>query len=163
MTTVFREFYPRLLFFAQSLIHHQTESEDLAMKALSTLWEHATVQREAVDNLQSWLFAIVRNGCYDFLRHERMKARKAPDLQPEEWWEEIEARLVAADLVEKIYQQIQHLPERCRQVAVLTYINGLETGEIAQRLAITESTVRSQKARAKELLKTALLRVLFFL
>jgi RNA polymerase sigma-70 factor (ECF subfamily) len=158
MTAVFRQYYPRLLNFAQSLIHNEQESEDLAMKAMSTLWEHATNQSGAIDNIQSWLFTIVRHGCYDYLKHEKIKSTKQKDIIGEETENAIEAKLIQEDIIEKIYQEIMNLPDRCKEIAELTYINGLSTSEIAQQLNITESTVRSQKARAKELLKTALIR-----
>jgi RNA polymerase sigma-70 factor (ECF subfamily) len=45
---------------------------------------------------------------------------------------------------------LRNLPDRCRQVVTLTKIYGLTEREVAERLGVSENTVRTQVVRGME-------------
>ena len=51
---------------------------------------------------------------------------------------------------------MDNLPEKCREVIRLTFIEGFTAKEIAERLSVTVSTVNNQKMRGINLLKDRL-------
>jgi RNA polymerase sigma-70 factor (ECF subfamily) len=61
--------------------------------------------------------------------------------------------IIESLLIKEIYEAVEELPERCRQVFKMIYIEGLDADVIAHQLSITPSTVRSQKRHALELLR----------
>jgi RNA polymerase sigma-70 factor (ECF subfamily) len=59
--------------------------------------------------------------------------------------------------MQRIYEEIEKLPKKCRQVFKLAYMDGLGNEEIANLLNITYQTVKNQKVRALKILRLALL------
>ncbi len=66
------------------------------------------------------------------------------------WSEESEAAIRAA---------VSQLPDRCREIFVLSYIEGLPHKEIAERLSISLSTVDNQIYKALKTLRSALKKI----
>ena len=67
-----------------------------------------------------------------------------------------EAAVLKAEVWGEVYRAIASLPEGCRNVFKLSYLEGLKNQEIADELKISINTVKTQKARALELLKLRL-------
>ncbi|MCY1383984.1 hypothetical protein D9M69_721730 [compost metagenome] len=63
-----------------------------------------------------------------------------------------------AEYIQQLYVQVQHLPERCREIFNLYFFERQTTKEIAALLNISEQTVRNQKTKAVAILKSALLK-----
>jgi RNA polymerase sigma-70 factor (ECF subfamily) len=61
-----------------------------------------------------------------------------------------------SDLIQKIYAEIQNLPEKSREIFILTYFEGLTARVIAERLNIAVSTVTTQRQRALKYLRDVL-------
>lgn len=102
----------------------------------------------------AWLRKIVVNACL-----RQLKNKFDPDKLPEEY----EAREEDADWISEydhsaIHQAIKKLPEGCRQVFLLYVTEDYQHKKIASLLGISESTSKSQYARAKKLLKEQLIK-----
>ena len=55
-----------------------------------------------------------------------------------------------------IYQKIEELPTKCKEIFKLTYFEGMKAGEIAKQLNISTSTVTTQRSIAIKYLKEVL-------
>lgn len=55
--------------------------------------------------------------------------------------------------MEEIFQTIERLPNECRKVFKLSYIEGMEICKVAETLHISENTVKTQRLRARKFLK----------
>ena len=55
-----------------------------------------------------------------------------------------------------LYQALETLPNKCKEVFVQSCLNGLKYEDIAEEMQITLNTVKSQRARAIQLLKERL-------
>ena len=60
--------------------------------------------------------------------------------------------------LEQIHKAIQSLPEKCRQVFLLSKINGLSYAEIADHLGISVKTVENQIVRGLKLIREKLVK-----
>ena len=58
--------------------------------------------------------------------------------------------VVARQELEFLTEAVRGLPDRCRQVVTLAKIYGLSEREIAERLGISENTVRTHVVRGME-------------
>jgi RNA polymerase sigma-70 factor (ECF subfamily) len=158
MRIIFKALFTKLKFYAQGIIHHEQEAEDIVMAAFQKLW----LRRDSYtsqEHIERFLHTVVHNTCIDYLSHERVKAEKHQNIkyaatQSEDF---IENRYVRAELLHLIYQEIDQLPPKCREVIKWHFIHGLTLAEVATKMSLTESTIRSQKARGLELLKGTLL------
>jgi len=166
MKDIFLMYYPRLAYFAENLLNDKQEAEDIASSALGKLWENISEPgNKRIDNIQAWLFAIVRNACFNYLKHQRIKRNGDQDMlgDLEEINKDIESNIIEEDIVNKLFKEIYQLPTRCKQVAELIYIKGYTVAEVSKELGVTSSTVRSQQARAIELIRAALIRKKIFI
>jgi len=163
---IFLAYYPRLAYFAENLLKDRQDAEDVASAALGKFWENLSGPGNArIDNIEGWLFKVVRNACYNQLKHRLVvqKTAEAMAASLEMMEHDIEAHLIEEDIINKLFQEIHQLPAKCKQVAELIYIQGYSPAEAGQKLGITPSTVRSQQARAVELIRAALIRKKIFI
>ncbi|MEP7256940.1 MAG: sigma-70 family RNA polymerase sigma factor [Flavitalea sp.] len=166
MKEIFMTYYPRLAYFAENLLKDRQEAEDVASSALGKLWENMSgPEDKVVANIEAWLFVIARNACYNYLKHQKVKRKSGEYIigDLESISHDIEANLIEEDIINKLFIEICQLPGRCKQVAELIYIHGCTPSEVSQKLGITASTVRSQQARAIELIRTSLIRKKIFI
>jgi RNA polymerase sigma-70 factor (ECF subfamily) len=97
---------------------------------------------------RAYLFTTVRNAALDWLRRRRVTPLEALPA---------DAEALALDPAPGLHEGIEHrqrlaavaeaivaLPERCREVMLLRYVEELGTAEIAARLGIAPETVRVQ-------------------
>ena len=161
MRSLFGLYYPRLYYFGCKLIGDKTEAQDQAQEALTALWQRRESFRTAtVKEAEAFLFTVVRNRSYNYNKHQKMKAGKEHEISGALDLSEdlIEARLILEDVFNRIFKEIAQLPPAQVQLLKMIYVEGLETSEIAERLGATPNTIRNQKARALEKVKTILLK-----
>lgn len=115
----------------------------------------------AVTNRRAYLYMTVRNRCLDQLRRKGMQTES---LKPYDTYgiiddddaqerSQIEARLWTA---------IDSLPEKCREVFLMSKRDGLKYEEIATELGISENTVRNQISKALKVLKDGAIKIFMF-
>jgi RNA polymerase sigma-70 factor (family 1) len=161
MRSLFGTYYPRLVFFAEAIISDREEARDMAQEALLELWQQrATFAGQHEGNVAAYLFTIVRRDCYDYLRHQRVQHAKQTDIiaaatTPQE---DVAAQMIYLEVLHKIYQEINHLPAPLARMMTLSFIEGLSTEEIAERLQMTPNHVRVTKSRALEKLRSIVLK-----
>jgi len=63
---------------------------------------------------------------------------------------------VANELEEKIFKEIELLPEQCRRIFIMSRFDCLKHQEIAEKLGVTINTVHRQTSIALEKLRLAL-------
>lgn len=66
--------------------------------------------------------------------------------------------MIRVEVLSEILREIERLPKKCREIFKLIFIEGLSTEEIARQMGIAPQTVRTQKARAIQLLKVQFLK-----
>jgi RNA polymerase sigma factor (sigma-70 family) len=124
--------------------------EDVVQETYARLLSLNDSDSLAVRNWHAFLFASARNVALDRIRKARvvsldtlaeMGSADVLDQTPSAD-EALNARQELALLLETIAS----LPDRCREVLTLRKLYGLSQREIAQRLAITESTVEKHVA-----------------
>jgi RNA polymerase sigma-70 factor (ECF subfamily) len=106
---------------------------------------------------RAWLLTIVRNSCYDRLRHlGRHGAAMSFDEELHGTANESgtpETLVVAKEERQSVQQAVEALPPQFKEVIVLREIEGLSYKEIAAAADISIGTVMSRLARARALLQ----------
>jgi RNA polymerase sigma factor (sigma-70 family) len=105
-------------------------------------------------SIGAWMKRIAINKCINFLKSRRLslseltaQADRAEDVTPD---------VEPAYSIERINEAIAGLPDGYRVVFSLYAVEGYDHEEIAQILAITEATSKSQYSRAKAKLRETL-------
>ena len=116
------------------------------------------------DRFRPWLLQIVRHTCYSWMRENRPAGLVSLDDADEPWAEPMapatdEPHSVALSNAERgqINQAISALPVAYREVLVLRELEDLPYLDIARIADIPIGTVMSRLARARAMLKQALL------
>ncbi len=151
---LFDDYYSRLCLFAHRIIHHHDAAEDLVQECFIKLWD----QKDGLvinGSLSSYLYSMVRNRCINFLRDHARIHHLAEELVVPTENNALHA-MIEAETFYELYKGIERLPQKCREVATLLFIEGRTHEETAQLLRVTESTVRTQKARAVAFLRQRL-------
>ena len=127
------------------------EVDDIAQDSILRLWRMKRAPNSpAVSSSKAMLFAIARNAAVDAARR-----RAVVQFEPVAEIEQLSV-LDHADVVEIVSTRqelefladaLRDLPARCRQVITLTKIYGYTEREVAERLGISENTVRTQVVR----------------
>ena len=155
-------YYPRLVRFVKEYVLSEEEAENIVQDVFLSLWEQRK-QWSAIQHAPSYLFKLAKNKCVDFLRHKVTSAEKRQqlhDIQKQDFEHRLrsmkqfdESILYEKELNALINQAIQSLPERCREIFVLSRFEELNHQEIADRYQISPNTVNNQISMAMKKLK----------
>ncbi|MEM7298388.1 MAG: RNA polymerase sigma-70 factor [Bacteroidota bacterium] len=151
--TLFREYYPSLVAFANKQINDLETSEDLVQELFVHLYEKKGV--EIKESLKSYLFKAVFNKCKSHHRklevHQKYESEVASADQ-----ESYRDLLVSTELEERVFREINRLPEKCRLIFTLNRFEDFTNDEIAEKLNISKRTVETQISKALKILRSSL-------
>lgn len=158
---LFLIYFPRLNDYAGKIIKDGTISQDIVQDVFAKLWEN----RNNIDdsNIEAYLFRAIKNRCLDYIRHIKVVSNFKLDFKASAKVEELYRIDFAGDepyiLIEKeleteIQRVIQSLPERCREVFILSRIRGLRNKEIAEKLGINIKNVERHISKALNIFKS---------
>lgn len=159
---VFSLYYPRLVYFAKEYVSHEN-AKGLVQEAFISFWEkNPTVRSEP--QLQSYLYTSVKNNCLIHLRHEKVKKRFDDDaalkMQNQVYFsalEQLDTSVIAFQEIESIIEKtLNGLPERCRDIFILSRFEGKKNQEVAEELNISVKAVEAQITKALKIFRTAL-------
>lgn len=126
------------------------EAEDMLQQGFMKVFTHLGDFRGG--SLEGWMKRIFVRESIDHYR----KNKRSALFQTEEIldYQSVTLEEITAGLhMEALLNLIESLPEGCRVIFNLYAVEGYNHKEIAEMLRISESTSKSQYARAKELLK----------
>ena len=157
----FQQYYRPLCLYALHYLHDVDEAEDIVQDCFVRMLE--TERRDAASsapklslsnpqNQKSFLYTSVRNACVDQLR------RKNPilqDVSPSDLQGVIsdEQAMDSSTREAELWTAIELLPERCREIFLMSKRDGMTYREIAEELQLSEKTVEHQISKALKILR----------
>ena len=152
----FSEFYHRrympLCMYALRLLGDDEEARDVVQESFATVWEKLRDGADIAD-LKSYMYRAVYNRAISLLRSRSDKTNVSLDLLSEEPSEEV---IDTSERDAALWEAIDSLPERCREVFLLSKRDGLSREQIAERLDISIKTVETQMTKAFSRLRSRL-------
>jgi len=144
---------------ARWLTHNDHDAEDIVQDAYLRAIRHYGGFQGGEG--KAWLLTIVRNRCYDSMRHKGIRERSTPfdeelhnvrqaTLDPE-------ASLLQQERAGLLRQALAELPTELREVLILRELEQLSYSEIAGIAKIPMGTVMSRLNRARKRLQQVLL------
>jgi len=150
----------RVYQYARMMLRSEAEAQDVAQEALIRLWGH----RETVDfsRVRAWLLRTAKNLCIDLIRKRQVRAEVDDgDAVVNEQramghgaWQQVHA----GELGQMMSDALSSLKPQDRAVVVLREIQGMPYDEIAETLEIPIGTLKARLHRARERLRTRLVR-----
>jgi len=132
--------------FAYQLVG--SDSEDITLESFVKLWS-SRHKLEGLGHIKGFLYITTRNACIDRLRKlQRERIAYLEFLYQQDFICYINEFNGTKALLVRLSEAIEILPPQCKEVFILTFINGLNTSEVAEKMNIGKQNVLNQKARA---------------
>lgn len=150
---IFDTYYKRLYAFSLNYVDERFAAEEIVENTLLKLWQ----KRQKVDkikNLKSYLYTMVRNASIDYTKKEKKFVRL--EIDKHDAVSQKSQFIIEEETYAILFQALEKLPEKCKKVFELSCLEGMKYKDIAEDLQISINTVKSQRARAIELLKNDL-------
>jgi RNA polymerase sigma-70 factor (ECF subfamily) len=141
-----------VLRLARTLVRGEADAQEIAQRTLASAVEHPPEH----GGVRAWLARVTRNHALDLHRSERRRAAREaaaarPEAQPPG-----DSAMERLEMESGVVRAVLSLDEPYKSVVVATYYEGLAPAEIAARRGVPAGSVRSQLARAHELLRAKL-------
>lgn len=163
-TEIYNRFRIPLYTFLWKRLNNKETVRDILQDVFLTVWEKR-MQINYETSLSGYLFSAVRNKLLDLITHEKVKQKYI-----DSFYSFINMTDVSTDylvrskeLSARIAKEIAELPPKTREVFELSRMSHLNRKEIANRLGISEQTVKSHMFNALKTLKLKLGPFLFLL
>lgn len=135
--------------YALRLVDDAVIAEDMVQDAFMKAWIYIEKGGE-IDNFTAFMYRTLRNVCLSYLRDKR-------DMLGEEYIPEVEEEDIDTSFRDaEIWKAIDSLPEKCREIFLMSKRDGLTNEEIADELEISVKTVKNQMTKAFQRLREAL-------
>lgn len=145
----FRRLYLPLGMYALRIVDDADVAEDMVQDAFLNTWERLEGGLE-ISNFKAFMYRSVRNECLSYL--SSLKEKVGEEFIPEVGEDEIDTSFRDA----RIWRAIDELPEKCREIFLMSKRDGYSNEEIADELGISIKTVKNQMTKAFTRLREAL-------
>lgn len=155
---LYKSYYKGLVCYAMRLIELSEPAEDIVQELFSNIWAKKMAFQSLV-SFKVYLYNSVRNASLDYLKHKNIEGsylQKMLDAHPVyRTGEEDEEGFFSEEVYRQLFETIDALPERCREV-FLMHMEGKKNEEVATALHVSIETVKTQKKRAMSILRKKL-------
>jgi RNA polymerase sigma-70 factor, ECF subfamily len=159
---LFCQLYSHLCGLSQRILNDFPEAEETVQDVFIELWKNR-LSIAIKSSVKNYLYQMVHHASINKLEHLQTKKNIPNKLVSEEQWLLIQnlytvdnsfiAAYEARETEEIILKAIDELPEKCRQVFLLNRYENYSYEEIAEKLNLSQNTIRVQIFRALKYLK----------
>ncbi len=146
-----------VMYYAEQITKDEQEAEDITVNSFSKFWEQDLSTYDTMKKVKNFIFNVTRNSAIDYLR--KKKVRKAHQgniiyLTEEQEIYEAERSRYETEMLRKVYEEINKLPQRTKEVFTLVYVNEMNSRQVGELLNISDVTVRRLCSEAIQKLKS---------
>lgn len=157
LEVIFNEYYDRLVYFSFKIVDDKQDAEDAVQEAFVRYWNNKDNISQERHQIRSYLYATVKNISLNVIRHRQVvKQFEQHTLSPGEE-NQIISKIIQTEVLTKICEAMATLPDGCRRISWMGYIDGMKNREIARELGISVNTVKTQKLRGVKMLRMKLI------
>ena len=159
---LYKTYQPGLVNFAYFYLKNEQEAIDTVQELFMNIWE----KKEAfpdTDSPKPYLMAAVKNRCYNKLTRNRHLQKPIDTLADVFISEDTTgANMEARETENNIKTVINNLPDKCKEIFILSRFEHLSYKEIATLLGISVKTVENQIGNALKMLRKNIFLLLAF-
>ncbi len=155
---IYNEYRLRLCLYAYRMINSIDDAQDIVQTVFLNIYEKDKTLAY-VKSFKPYIYKAVHNACLNFLKKDKLNVAHDIDTYPELYISEEEDYLlkrVEDELLWELLEAVETLPTECKKIFKMSYMQKLSEKEVASTLNISINTVKSQKQRAKQLLRAQL-------
>ena len=154
---IYKRYADKLAGFAGSKLYSLDDARDILHDIFVKLWE-GREQLHITSNLQSYLFAVIRHRIIDKIRKNITREEYASAVQSIAitYDADAEKQVELKELKQIIGNSLDQLSPRIKEIYKLSREEGLSNREIAEKLDLSEQTVKNQLSAALKHLRQTL-------
>ena len=153
---VFKKYNKKVFYFANSYLKNREEAEDVVQEVFMNLWRH----RDQINEhyiFSRYLFKMTYNAtCKRFRKYSSEKRYLEETLHTSIEDNSTKLDIEYNNLLETKDLIIRKLPERQKEILLLSIEENLSSEEISQRLNISKKTVDNYLSKARTYLRKSL-------
>jgi len=157
---LFKLYFEKLTLFANRFVNNMPMAEEITADVFTHLWEKGH-EISFSTSVSSYLFKMVQNRCLNYLKRQKIENLYVNYLERNNLLDEVcntvELGFEEKELTHQINTAINSLPEKCREIFVMSRFSDMKYREIAGKLNISPKTVERQMSIALEKLRQILL------
>jgi RNA polymerase sigma-70 factor (ECF subfamily) len=148
---LFNQYSKPLFYYAAKFVEEEA-ARDIVQDVFAKLWSDQNITIKL--SLNSFLFTMVRNSCLQQLEKQKVRNKYLEStklkLQEEElqFYMHEKTSLIEQELENKLNEVLNGLPERCKQIFMMSRFENKKNKEIAEELDISVKAVEKQITRA---------------
>ncbi|MBB5394703.1 MULTISPECIES: RNA polymerase sigma-70 factor [unclassified Mucilaginibacter] len=151
--TLYKKYSAKVYQAAYNLFRDKAICEDLVQELFIDLWTKR--HKLNISSLEWYLKVAIKNRVLMYLRTQRATLDLSAIAMLTEKYT-TDSRLLQGDISNILENNVERLPEKCRQIFTLSRKEYLSNKEIASRLNISVKTVENQMTIALRYLRTGL-------
>ena len=167
---IFRKYYPRMYYYAKRIVGEDA-ADDVVQEGFLELWNRMDALDTEGPQIESYLYKTVYSRALNYLkRYKKINTAALEDINEMRMscylssMGDGEHDMENAELNRKINQAISELPDKCREIFVLSYLKDMKNSEIALMMNVSVRTVEAHIYKALKMLRSRLgIIFLFFL
>jgi RNA polymerase sigma-70 factor, ECF subfamily len=136
---------------AYGVLRRRQDAEDVAQEALAKAFQSQATLRDP-DRFRPWLVRITWRRAVDRRRSEVRRERREHAVVSLPATATVEDLALSREMEERIWAEVDRLPEKLRMVVVLAAIEGHDTAEVSRLLEGPVGTVKSRLFHARRTL-----------
>jgi RNA polymerase sigma-70 factor (family 1) len=155
----FDEMYERYFIPLLNTAFKRLQSKEDALEIVQDLFVQLYFKRKQIEhtyNIGGYLQMMLRNKIIDRFREQLVRKKHLYQLHQQKWEDTSDAPEDNMDvkmLEQKIHAVIEQLPNKCREVFLLSRYNNLSHQAIAEKLNISVSTVEKHIVKALKIVR----------
>ncbi|MCE7040368.1 RNA polymerase sigma-70 factor [Dyadobacter sp. CY312] len=157
---IYNTYWSKLYLSAYGILRDKQACEDIVQDVLVQLW--LKKDSASIDSLPSYLHTAVRYQVFKAIKAGKVKLALPDDIELSADRNEVEDMLVSEDLDAVLDNHIARLPDKCREVFLLSRKKHLSIAEIAEQMHISTKTVENHLSNALGRLRTGMGDFLFW-
>lgn len=161
-TEIYDRYAPLLYMHAYKRLRNREEAKDIIQELFITIWERRS-EIELKSNLSAYLYTSIRNRVLKVISHKQVESSYIISLQNsiQKGYATTDHLVREKELIDIIEKEINALPSKMRLVFNLSRKSHLSHREIAEKLDLSESTVKKQVNNALKVLRVKLQALLY--
>ena len=149
---LFDVYFDKLFTFALNMVFREDVANDIVQEVFIAIYEKS-ILKNYKGSLKAYLYTSVRNRCYNYLRDAKVEDKNLLLYAEAAVYSDNLDMIDEEEVLAKVRQILDELPDKCRQVCLLRFVQGCKYAEIAKQLEMNENTVKVQLHRGLEKLK----------
>lgn len=158
---LFERYYDNLLLYCYHITNDLEAAEDIVQDCFYQLWYNKRLDRFTGD-LERFIFKMVKNRSFLFLKEHKKRHDTQMSFSQENESVHYDITEEHQGEIEILYNTIDRLPDKCRQVFLMACLNDKTYQEIANETGTSINTVKTQIKTALKFLRENLQKDQFF-